>query len=71
MEDANGPAKRPRLSSSFGMDRPRPLPGVLPLVRRRRLLDVKLCGQLVIDLDASNRLSKFLYRSISIDTAEL
>jgi hypothetical protein len=43
----------------------------LPLVRRRRLLDVKLCGQLVIDLDGSSRLSKFLYRSISIDTAEL
>lgn len=71
-DDADGPAKRPRLSSSFGTDRrPRPFPVALPLVRRRRLLDVKLCGQLVIDLDGSSRLSKFLYRSISIDTAEL
>lgn len=73
-EDADAPAKRPRLSSAsfvVGPERPRQFPVVLPLVRRRRLLDVKLSGQLVIDLDGSNRLSRFHYRSVSVHTAEL
>lgn len=68
MED-DEPIKRRKVDSTCTVG-PRQLQAT-PLIRSKRLVSSKLTGQIVLDVDQCNRLSKLQFRSVSITLTEL